>query len=656
MSIWALVLGVLCASVLGFFALQPASAHAQEGDTGSEIETQNLNDPEYGNEVVTDVVPKETLDTPPTATTNGSTTTNGSATTNESANTTPPTTTPAQPEDPNKYLKDSAGKVIKGAGWHKIGNNWYYTNAEGVLAKGYQTVGGVKYYLDPTTGVMATGWKTIDGNKYYFNGSGAITKGWQKLGGTWYYLNPSNNVLMTGWQPISGKTYYLDAAKNGAMSVAWAKADDGKWHYFGGANDGSVKTGWIKLGSWYYLDPANKGAMYSGKQKVNGKWYYFGGAEDGAMKSGWQKINNEYYFFNGPNDGSMKTGWLLRGRTWYYLMPTDGVMARGEKQINGKWYYFGPNLEDGAMKYDWQQIPDSKDNNKKKWYYFGGANDGSRKTGWIKGAYWYYLDPANNGAMVEEDKVMPINGKWYSFQANGAMRSNTRIKRNGDECWYAASSGELTKIGKYDGDKVILQDSNGNALSAGWHKVAGVWFYTDNSGVPQTGWLSQGGTWYYLMPSSGAMATGSAKVDGVMNYFEASGAWNAEKTNMVKRAQGFSSRTNYLVLVDVNACRVGVFNGSQGNWNLVRYEPCVCGAPGSPTIRGTYSTGYHLGNLPSWSNARYCTNIVGGYFFHSILNSTSELGGHLSHGCVRLNWPYAQYIQTLPYGSTVNLY
>ena len=101
---------------------------------------------------------------------------------------------------------------------------------------------------------------------------------------------------------------------------------------------------------------------------------------------------------------------------------------------------------------------------------------------------------------------------------------------------------------------------------------------------------------------------------------------------------------------------MGIFRGGNDNWNLDRFEPCVCGAPWSPTITGTYSTGYHLPVLPDWSNALYCTNITGGYFFHSVLGSTDELGQHLSHGCIRLDWPFAQYMQTVPYGSTVHLY
>ena len=39
-----------------------------------------------------------------------------------------------------------------------------------------------------------------------------------------------------------------------------------------------------------------------------------------------------------------------------------------------------------------------------------------------------------------------------------------------------------------------------------------------------TGWLENGGSWYYLDPSSGAMATGTAVIDGTRYIFDDSGA------------------------------------------------------------------------------------------------------------------------------------
>ena len=84
----------------------------------------------------------------------------------------------------------------------------------------------------------------------------------------------------------------------------------------------------------------------------------------------------------------------------------------------------------------------------------------------------------------------------------------------------------------------------------------------------------------------------------------------APQRDMLNKAQGYSSGTGYLIMVNRATHKVGVFKGSQG-----------------------------------------------GYFFHTILASESELGNSLSHGCVRLAIPSAQWIyNNVGRGTTVVLY
>jgi uncharacterized protein YjdB len=132
---------------------------------------------------------------------------------------------------------------------------------------------------------------------------------------------------------------------------------------------------------------------------------------------------------------------------------------------------------------------------------------------------------------------------------------------------------------------------------------------------------------------------------------------DAVRSNMDGRAQGFSSRTGWLIMVDRGNARVGIYTGWQGHWTENRYVMCTPGKPSTQTITGTYTTQYRKPHLSDTPSAMYCTNIWGGYFFHSILRSTSELGNHLSHGCIRMNWPDAYFIYTqVPLGTTVNIY
>ena len=108
---------------------------------------------------------------------------------------------------------------------------------------------------------------------------------------------------------------------------------------------------------------------------------------------------------------------------------------------------------------------------------------------------------------------------------------------------------------------------------------------------------------------------------------------------------GFTSGTSYLILVSRSRHEVGVFRGTFNNWNCVKFWSCVTGAPSTPTITGEYrTTGFKRTNLSTDTRARWCTQINGGYFFHSILASNSELGNSQSHGCIRLAVENAKWI------------
>lgn len=274
---------------------------------------------------------------------------------------------------------------------------------------------------------------------------------------------------------------------------------------------------------------------------------------------------------------------------------------------------------------------------------------------------WYWFDKDKKGAMTNES-LKTIDGKQYSFTQNGDMRSHCQVtletKEDGTKiAGYAADSGAISRIGKFDKDgKLILTDDGGKIIS-GWHKTAGLWFYgASKTGIAHTGWLELGGVWYYL-DSSGAMVASNRNIDGKYEQFDGSGRWLG--TNMLaSRAQGYSSGTNRLILVDRGAHQVGVFTGSQGNWSPTYLWSCVTGAPGTPTITGTFrTTGGKVGTLTTDSRAHYCTQIAGGYFFHTILASDSELGHSLSHGCIRLAYPNAQWIyNNITAGTTVAIF
>ena len=132
----------------------------------------------------------------------------------------------------------------------------------------------------------------------------------------------------------------------------------------------------------------------------------------------------------------------------------------------------------------------------------------------------------------------------------------------------------------------------------------------------------------------------------------------SDRHAMQDRIWGYGSGTQWLIAVDRSTHKVGVFKGSANNWSLQYYWSCVTGAPGTPTITGTYrTTGFKRTVLSTDSRARWCTQIWGGYFFHTILASDNELGKSLSHGCLRMSYPSAQWIYNNIYsGTTVTIY
>lgn len=426
--------------------------------------------------------------------------------------------------------------------------------------------------------------------------------------------------------------------------AGWMQDADGTWYYFTNPN-AKPATGWVKSGGkWYWMQPEKNGAMATSAWITDqGKRYYVNAS--GVMVKGWFKLSDGWYYAN-KSGAQQMNGWVKSGSKWYWLQGDEqGLMAANQWITDqGKQYYLTGS---GAMATKWVK-------NGSDWYYTN--NSGARvMNGWIKsGSKWYWLQGDKEGLMLANE-MKTIEGKQYSFAADGAMRANSQVNLGNDVAGYASSSGAVSRIGVYKDGKLVLTDSDGK-VQTGWQKKAGKWFYGGEGGVAHVGWLKLGKTWYYL-DSSAAMVTGTRTIDGKTNIFAASGKWLGTDA-MVTKAQGYSSGTPWLILVDRGRHTVGIFHGSKGNWNLEQKFSCVTGAPGSPTITGTFrTTGGKAMSLTTDSRARWCTQISGGYFFHTILASTSELGHSLSHGCIRLAPANAQWIyHNIKGGTTVSIY
>ena len=205
----------------------------------------------------------------------------------------------------------------------------FISNDDGELAEahGFVTLGGCKFYADPTDGSLCVGWKSVNGKWYFFDEAAGYAKsGWLYKDGSWFYLDPSTYVMKTGWVAVNGSWYYLNSS-------------------------GFMQTGWLNLGgTWYWLDAS--GAMATGWRVVDGSWNYF--MANGAWVSDYMDAKAQSYSSNtnwlilvdtSRCVTSIYTGswnnWSLNRRYVCSTGKASTPTVIGEYQVYGKGYSFG---------------------------------------------------------------------------------------------------------------------------------------------------------------------------------------------------------------------------------------------------------------------------------------------------------------------------
>ncbi|MDO4623482.1 MAG: L,D-transpeptidase family protein, partial [Eubacteriales bacterium] len=138
-----------------------------------------------------------------------------------------------------------------------------------------------------------------------------------------------------------------------------------------------------------------------------------------------------------------------------------------------------------------------------------------------------------------------------------------------------------------------------------------------------------------------------------------------------QRAQGYSSPTGWLILVDKSRFTTKIFRGSQGNWETVYEIEVGVGKTETETVEGVFSLGTKQLYFDSWGDGYqirlwYATQIYGGYLFHSTVYAPEDgpyhlwddrVGIKISHGCVRMHIQDAKWIyDNVPGGTTIVVY
>ena len=130
-------------------------------------------------------------------------------------------------------------------------------------------------------------------------------------------------------------------------------------------------------------------------------------------------------------------------------------------------------------------------------------------------------------------------------------------------------------------------------------------------------------------------------------------------------AKGYSSKSQYLLWINLAYQRVNIFEGSVGDWTLIRTCLVATGAPGRGTPPGVFTTSYK--QLYGWTTYAYTVKPVVrfygsvGYAFHSRLYypytdniQDARIGFPMSNGCVRMYEDDIWFIyDNVPDGTTV---
>ena len=135
-----------------------------------------------------------------------------------------------------------------------------------------------------------------------------------------------------------------------------------------------------------------------------------------------------------------------------------------------------------------------------------------KKNGWVfEENIWRFYE-ANKPAL----NWKKIHGKWYYFDKNGIMLSDTIF-----DGYILTSSGAMVDSGwgKIK-NKWYYAKPSGKIAKQEWKKIGGVWYYFDKDGIMLSNKIFNG----YLFSNSGAMAENSwVKHDGKSYYALASG-------------------------------------------------------------------------------------------------------------------------------------
>ena len=355
------------------------------------------------------------------------------------------------------YFQKDSGQLISNRYWSDDEGNWYYSDKDGRLLIGAQTVDFVNVYFYDD-GVQVKGDFAPNGH-YYDKDSGAlVTNRYVEKDGKWYYVNDKGDKLI-GAQTIDGVEVYFD--KDGVQAKGiFANAD----HFYNKDTGAAVRDQIVEVdGKRYYVGPDGR-KVYSGTHIVHGEevnlivgdghqafgefTYYADSGDyigfDGkkVTKAGFVKTKDNHWYYLDGKENKLVSVQVIDGELYYFGLPTRkyyyGMQSRGEliyayysdtipnsshiyyldeatgaalknqyHEWEGSWYYFGPN---------WYALTGEQTIDNVPVYFHSNGKQAKGELVTVDGKIHYY--DANSGARLSNIDIT-IKGETYHFDADG---------------------------------------------------------------------------------------------------------------------------------------------------------------------------------------------------------------------------------------------
>ena len=355
------------------------------------------------------------------------------------------------------YFQKDSGQLISNRYWSDDEGNWYYSDKDGRLLIGAQTVDFVNVYFYDD-GVQVKGDFAPNGH-YYDKDSGAlVTNRYVEKDGKWYYVNDKGDKLI-GAQTIDGVEVYFD--KDGVQAKGiFANAD----HFYDKDTGAAVRDQIVEVdGKRYYVGQDGR-KVYSGTHIVHGEevnlivgdghqgfgefTYYADSGDyigfDGkkVTKAGFVKTKDNHWYYLDGKGNKLVSVQVIDGELYYFGLPTRkyyyGMQSRGEliyayysdtipnsshiyyldeatgaalknqyHEWEGSWYYFGPN---------WYALTGEQTIDNVPVYFHSNGKQAKGELVTVDGKIHYY--DANSGARLSNIDIT-IKGQTYHFDADG---------------------------------------------------------------------------------------------------------------------------------------------------------------------------------------------------------------------------------------------